>query len=78
MLQFFLGAIRKATCNAILGGVDDAMDQLGEISDGSNRPGNLRERVLALTAKANADDSAITLPAAGTGDAKPSGKRGKS
>jgi hypothetical protein len=78
MLQFFLGMIRKATCNAILGGVDDAMDQLGEIGDGSDRPANLRERVLALTAKASADDSAI-VPTAGAGDVKPSGgKRGKS
>lgn len=78
MFQFLLKLLRKATCDAILGGVDDAMDQLGEINDGSNRPGNLHERVLALTAKASADDSAI-VPTAGAGDVKPSGgKRGKS
>lgn len=75
MFQFLLKLLRKATCDAILGGVDDAMDQLGEINDGSERTTTLRDRVLALTAK-GAVVEAEAGPAVATVEAK--GKRVKS
>lgn len=76
MFQFLLKLLRKATCDAILGGVDDAMDQLGEINDGSERTTTLRDRVLALTAK-----GAVVVEAeaeAGPVAVEAKGKRGKS
>lgn len=71
MFQFLLKLLRKATCDAILGGVDDAMDQLGEINDGSERTTTLRDRVLALTAKGLVEAEAEPVAV----EAK--GKRGK-
>jgi hypothetical protein len=54
MLSVLLNWLRKATADAILAGVEDAVEQLADGVEAAGEPGGvkLRARLLALTAKA--------------------------